>query len=68
MFPDGKEKIGVVSETANELYLFNDNGSLYHGFPLSGKTGFSIGDLNNEGVLNLITGSSDNSIYLYQLE
>ena len=68
MFADGKEKIGVISETNNELYLFNDNGSLYQGFPLSGKTAFSIGDLNNEGVFNLVTGSADNSIYLYQLE
>ena len=68
IFPDGTGKIGVVSETSDELYLFNDNGSLYKGFPLSGKTSFSIGDLNNEGVSNLITGSSENSIYLYQLE
>ncbi len=68
LFPDGTGKIGVTSETTNELYLFNDNGSLYNGFPLSGKTSFSIGDLNNEGINNVITGSIDNSIYLYQLE
>ncbi len=68
VFPDGTGKIGVVSEKTNELFLFNSNGSLYSGFPLSGKTSFSIGDLNNEHVYNLITGSADNSIYLYQLE
>ncbi len=68
IFPDGKGKIGVVSKTKNEIYLFNDNGSLYKGFPITGKTAFSIGDLNNEGLFNLITGSSDNSIYVYQLE
>lgn len=66
-FPDGTGKIGVLSEKTNELYLFNDNGSLYKGFPLEGKTPFSIGDMNNNGIYNIITGS-DNIVYLYQLE
>ncbi|MES2140707.1 MAG: DUF3352 domain-containing protein [Bacteroidota bacterium] len=66
-FSDGTGKIGVLSEKTNELYLFNDNGSVYKGFPLEGKTPFSIGDMNNNGILNIITGS-DNTIYLYQLE
>ncbi len=66
-FPDGSGKIGVLSEKTNELYLFNDNGSLYKGFPLEGKTSFSIADMNNNGIYNIITGS-DNTIYLYQLE
>ncbi len=68
LFPDGSKKIGVVSEEENKLYLFNESGSLYNGFPLTGKTYFSIGDINNEGIINLITGSSDSSIYVYQLE
>ncbi len=67
-FPDSTQKIGVVSEASNELYLINADGSLYKGFPLQGKTLFTIGDMNNEGRYNLITGSSDNSIYNYQLE
>lgn len=67
-FPNGKGKIGVVSKEKNELYLFNDTGSLYKGFPISGNTAFSLGDINNEGFYNLITGSSDNNIYVYQLE
>jgi hypothetical protein len=67
-FPDGTSKIGVVSEAENEIYLFNPNGSLYNLFPLTGKTPFSIGDLNNEGAYNLITGSPEKSIYVYQLE
>ncbi len=65
-FPDGKGKIGVLSEMTNELYLFNDNGTLYKGFPIEGKTPFCIEDLNNDGIYNIITGS-DNTIDLYQL-
>jgi hypothetical protein len=68
LFPDGSGKIGVCSEASGELYLFNDNGSLFNAFPLKGKTTFSIGDMNNEGSFNLITGSADNSIYVYQLQ
>jgi hypothetical protein len=68
LFPDGSGKIGVTCEVSSELYLFNDNGSLYTGFPLKGKTAFSIGDLNNEGTFNIVTGSTDNSIYVYTLQ
>lgn len=68
VFPDGTGKIGINSELTNELFLFNNNGSLYEGFPLRGKTGFSIGDLNNDGTFNIISGSADNSIYVYQIQ
>lgn len=68
VFPDGSCRIGVTSEATNELYLFNSNGSLYTAFPLKGRTAFSIGDMNNEGVFDLITGSAEHSIYVYQLQ
>jgi hypothetical protein len=67
LYPDGRAKIGVVSEKSNELFLFNNNGNLEDGFPLNGRTPFSIGDLNKERIFHLITGSSENSIYTYQL-
>ena len=68
LFPDNQGKIGVTSEDSNELYLFNNNGALFEGFPINGKTSFTIGDLNNEGHYNLVTGSSENSIFVYQLK
>lgn len=68
LFPDETALIGVVSEESNEIFLFNNNGSLFEGFPQNGKTNFSIGDLNNEGHYNLVTGSSENSIFVYQLK
>lgn len=66
-FVDGETKIGVLSEQTDEIYLFNSNGTLYKGFPVTGKTLFSIGDLNNDGTHNLITGSAQGSIFVYQL-
>ncbi len=68
LFPDGNALLGVAAEESNELFLFNNNGSLFEGFPLNGKTAFSIGDMNSEGHYNLITGSSENSIFVYQLK
>ncbi len=67
VFPDFTTYIGITSEKNNKLYLFDDNGILMDNFPKTGKTPFSLGDLNNQGNLNLVTGSADNSIYVYQL-
>lgn len=67
-FPDGTSKIGISSPESNELFLFESNGTLLEGFPISGHTLFSIGDLNNETIYNLITGGDNNSIYVYQLQ
>ncbi|HEY0031364.1 MAG TPA: DUF3352 domain-containing protein [Bacteroidia bacterium] len=68
LFPDNSGKIGIVSDLSNEVFLFNENGSLFNAFPLKGKTSFSIGDLNNEGSYNLVTGSAENSIFVYQFK
>ena len=67
MFPDWTTYIGVVSEKNNKLYLFDDNGVLMDGFPKTGKTLFCLGDLNNDGTLNVVAGSPDGSIYVYQV-
>ncbi len=64
---DGNVQLGVVSESANELFLINENGLLNSDFPLSGKTSFSIGDMNGEGLNNVVTGGGDKRIYVYQL-
>jgi hypothetical protein len=68
VFKDGGAKIGVVSDKTNELFLFNENGSLYSQFPLSGNTIFSVSDLNNQNTYNLITGNASRAIYAYQLQ
>jgi hypothetical protein len=57
-----------VSRSQNEIYLFNENGTICKDFPLTAKTPFEISDLNNQGFYNLISGSSNNSIYVYQLK
>jgi len=61
-------KIGIVSKTTNELFLFNSDGSIYNGFPLKGNTQFTIGYLNNiQNQFNLIVGSKYNFLYNYSV-
>lgn len=67
LFPDGTTKIGVCSDQTNEIFLFLNNGVIDQGFPLKGKTPFSIGDINNEGQFYLVAGSVEGSILVYPL-
>lgn len=62
-------KIGVVDKDDEKLYLFNNDGSLYKGFPVKGTTQFSIGLLNRQKMgFNLIVGSGDNFLYNYDVK
>ncbi len=61
-------KIGIVTEK-NEIYLINNNGDTYKGFPVEGKTQFTIGyfDLTTSRF-NLIVGGRNNFLYNYAVE
>ena len=62
-------KIGVVCGNQNEIFLINNDGSVYSGFPLTGSTMFSIGFLNSPAEnFNLVVGGSDNFLYNYSLK
>jgi hypothetical protein len=62
-------KIGLVSEDASLIYLYNGDGTLYKGFPLKGTSRFSIGFLKSSAYrFNLITGGENNYIYNYRVE
>ena len=68
-FSYGNKKIGLVSENRNELFLINNDGSLYKGFPLMGSTPFSIGIINKSvSKFNLIVGSDENFLYNYSVQ
>jgi len=68
-FSYGNKKIGLVSEKRNELFLVNNDGSLYKDFPLMGSTPFSIGVINKSvSKFNLIVGSDENFLYNYSVQ
>lgn len=68
-FGYGNRKIGLVTRENNKLYLINNDGSLYQGFPLPGSTPFSIGVISRTASkFNLIVGSEDNFLYNYSVQ
>ncbi|MEN8117027.1 MAG: DUF3352 domain-containing protein [Bacteroidota bacterium] len=66
-FASSQKKIGIVEADENRIYLFDINGKLQEGFPLSGNSEFSIGKLSGE-KLNLVVGSLGGDVYNYILE
>ncbi len=65
-FSGDDRKVGVVSRDAGQIYLFNSSGDLYQGFPLHGRSLFTIGFLNQgHGQFHLIVGSEYNFLYNY---
>jgi len=62
-------KLGLVDIEENKIYLLNNNGSIYKGFPLEGTTLFSIGNLDNtDNNFNLIVGGRNNFLYNYSVQ
>lgn len=68
-FSATNKKIGIVSRQENRIYLINNDGELYTGFPLTGSTLFSIGRFKSSGSkFNLIVGNEDNFLYNYSVQ
>ncbi len=67
-FPSNQTKIGIVCTLDSKIYLINQDGSLFNGFPLHGLTPFSIGYLNNSAnKFNLLVGGPENLLYNYEV-
>ena len=65
-FGANDRKLGVVDRRDNQIYLFNGNGTIYRGFPLKGRTPFTIGYLKQPGgSFNLLVGSEGNLLFNY---
>lgn len=67
MFPDSMGKIGVVLKEQQEIYLFNENGSLFEAMPLKGSSPFVISDINGDNQFDLIVGNGKN-LFAYSLK
>ena len=68
-FSKSNMKIGLISDELHEIYLVNNDGSMYKGFPLRGSTPFSIGVFNSSSrKFNLVVGSEDNFLYNYSVQ
>jgi len=59
--------LGVVSSKENTVFLFDKKGNTLIGSGLVGENPFTVGSLNNDGVINLVT-SSDNTLFNYKID
>ncbi len=67
-FSASKKAIGVTEAESRMIYLIDQNGEIMNGFPLPGKTRFSIGILSpGSNRFNLIVGGDNQYLYNYKL-
>jgi hypothetical protein len=59
--------VGVTSDKTNEIFLFNNKGSLVQGYPLKGNTPFIITEEGKGGKQVIISGSSDAAVSAYSV-
>lgn len=65
----GDNKIGVVSEKSNKIYLVNNKGKLEDSFPYAGSTPFSISKITTKvNSMSLIVGSEQGTVINYGLK
>ncbi|MFW5644413.1 MAG: hypothetical protein ACOCZL_00735, partial [Bacteroidota bacterium] len=63
------KKIGIVADDSERIYLMNNDGSHYQGFPLQGSTLFSISSFPGlKDSFNLLVGNNDNFLYNYSVK
>jgi hypothetical protein len=67
-FKIGKNQkvLGIVADQEKTIYLFDDKGNIVINRGLVGETPFTVGSLNNNKELNLITAAG-NVLYNYRL-
>ncbi|MDC0584693.1 DUF3352 domain-containing protein [Bacteroidales bacterium] len=62
-------KVGFVNYTEGNIYLFNNNGKLYSGFPLTGNSRFTIGRFDPASTsFNLIVCNSNSFLLNYSVK
>jgi hypothetical protein len=68
-FSENDSKIGIVLRNPGYIYLYNNNGTLYNGFPLEGSAPFSISSFPElGGRFSMIVGSKNNFLYNYSVQ
>jgi hypothetical protein len=67
-FSSNKTYVGITETDAHKIYLFNTSGKILEGFPLTGKTRFSIGFLEpGSDRFNLVVGGDEYYLYNFKL-
>jgi hypothetical protein len=59
--------LGVADTVRKQVYLFDNNGTLYKNFPKAASTGFALDDLFGNGVNEIITIVNGREVIAYGL-
>ncbi len=62
-----KTFIGITDLSENKIYIYNNNGKLSDGFPLSGNSIIDVKDSDNDNKIEIITRLDDYSIVIYEI-
>jgi len=62
-----KKVLGVVADQEKTIYLFDNKGNTLISKGLVGETPFTVGSLENNNDLNLVTGTG-NTLYNYRID
>lgn len=65
---DERHWVGVLSGAEESIYLVNTACERYSDFPFFARGAFTIGDINKDGVTNLVAIGEPNTLYTYNLD
>lgn len=65
---DNNSAVGVLSASEEAIYLLNAQCETLNEFPLFARGSFVVGDINKDGVLNVVAVGENRTIYTYNLE
>lgn len=65
---NGEPMYGVVIPDLDQVWLYDREGNPLPGLPLYGSSRFTIGELDQRGVLYLVVGTEDGNLLNYRLE
>ncbi len=64
----GQRRIGILNRDEDAVFLMENNCKLYSDFPLYATGNFAIGDINKDGIPEVVAVSEGNTISTYILE
>lgn len=67
IFSPEERKIGLFDADRKLIYLMDGDGRTMSGFPLTGASMFSIGELSDKSGWHLIVGGTDRFLYNYKI-
>lgn len=60
--------ISVLEASSKKLYLYDNNGKLFSGFPVLGASGIDLADIDGDKKVELVTKDEGNFLTVYRIE